>query len=187
MKRQLQPSAKLPNSTATSSSSTRATMGGILSFGTGPWDPTHRFHTSWLLAPWLLFACRALFVRASPRPPPVSRLTEQTVPLGLYHGLLRHRLGVRPPRRARRRLPRGQALLFLLHHPRLLGPGLLLPRRRPPHPRLRPRLAAPARAPAAAPAGPALALLLVRRHPAHRRQPRLLGRPLPPALVLPRL
>ncbi|KAL2270060.1 hypothetical protein VTJ83DRAFT_2244 [Remersonia thermophila] len=29
-------------------------------FGTGRWDPTHRFETSWLLSPWALFACRAL-------------------------------------------------------------------------------------------------------------------------------
>lgn len=25
-----------------------------------PWDPSHRFETSWLLPPWALFACRAL-------------------------------------------------------------------------------------------------------------------------------
>ncbi|OAA62275.1 FAR-17a/AIG1-like protein [Cordyceps fumosorosea ARSEF 2679] len=30
-------------------------------FGKGPWDPSHRYETSWLLPPWLLFACRALF------------------------------------------------------------------------------------------------------------------------------
>ncbi|KAJ4295939.1 hypothetical protein N0V88_004641 [Collariella sp. IMI 366227] len=29
-------------------------------FGTAVWDPTHRFETSWLLSPWLLFICRAL-------------------------------------------------------------------------------------------------------------------------------
>ncbi|KAK4105363.1 hypothetical protein N658DRAFT_416796 [Parathielavia hyrcaniae] len=29
-------------------------------FGTDVWDPTHRFETSWLLSPWLLFFCRAL-------------------------------------------------------------------------------------------------------------------------------
>ncbi|KAK3310481.1 uncharacterized protein B0T15DRAFT_39568 [Chaetomium strumarium] len=29
-------------------------------FGTDTWDPTHRFETSWLLSPWLLFLCRAL-------------------------------------------------------------------------------------------------------------------------------
>ncbi|KAL2161411.1 hypothetical protein VTH06DRAFT_7972 [Thermothelomyces fergusii] len=28
--------------------------------GKGPWDPTHRFETSWLLSPWALFFCRAL-------------------------------------------------------------------------------------------------------------------------------
>ncbi|KAM4067245.1 hypothetical protein HRG_001227 [Hirsutella rhossiliensis] len=33
---------------------------GFLCFGSGPWDPTHRFHTSWLLGPWALFFCRAL-------------------------------------------------------------------------------------------------------------------------------
>ncbi|TQV96469.1 hypothetical protein V2A60_003133 [Cordyceps javanica] len=30
-------------------------------FGNGLWDPSHRYETSWLLPPWLLFACRALF------------------------------------------------------------------------------------------------------------------------------
>ncbi|ROT42256.1 hypothetical protein SODALDRAFT_326439 [Sodiomyces alkalinus F11] len=30
-------------------------------FGKDPWDPSHRFETSWLLSPWLLFAFRALF------------------------------------------------------------------------------------------------------------------------------
>ncbi|SPQ18780.1 3336fe03-9d75-4b07-8f89-7c39311b9523 [Thermothielavioides terrestris] len=29
-------------------------------FGTDVWDPTHRFETSWLLTPWLLFFFRAL-------------------------------------------------------------------------------------------------------------------------------
>ncbi|KAK3330133.1 hypothetical protein B0H66DRAFT_46881 [Apodospora peruviana] len=29
--------------------------------GTDIWDPSHRFETSWLLPPWLLFFCRALF------------------------------------------------------------------------------------------------------------------------------
>lgn len=35
-------------------------------FGTDAWDPTHRFETSWLLSPWLLFFCRALIVRQTP-------------------------------------------------------------------------------------------------------------------------
>ncbi|KAM7222556.1 hypothetical protein V8F06_002050 [Rhypophila decipiens] len=30
-------------------------------FGTDAWDPSHRFETSWLLSPWLLFSLRALF------------------------------------------------------------------------------------------------------------------------------
>ncbi|KAK0630077.1 hypothetical protein B0T17DRAFT_506576 [Bombardia bombarda] len=30
-------------------------------FGTDLWDPSHRFETSWLLSPWALFFCRALF------------------------------------------------------------------------------------------------------------------------------
>ncbi|UNI23133.1 hypothetical protein JDV02_008970 [Purpureocillium takamizusanense] len=38
-----------------------ARVRGVFSFGSGPWDPTHRFETSWLLSPWLLFAVRALF------------------------------------------------------------------------------------------------------------------------------
>ncbi|KAK4230686.1 hypothetical protein QBC38DRAFT_507274 [Podospora fimiseda] len=29
-------------------------------FGTDVWDPTHRFETSWLVSPWVLFFCRAL-------------------------------------------------------------------------------------------------------------------------------
>ncbi|KAL2261360.1 hypothetical protein VTK26DRAFT_4336 [Humicola hyalothermophila] len=33
---------------------------GPFKFGTDPWDPTHRFETSWLLSPWALFFCRAL-------------------------------------------------------------------------------------------------------------------------------
>ncbi|KAI1138239.1 hypothetical protein F5Y05DRAFT_385566 [Hypoxylon sp. FL0543] len=32
-----------------------------LAFGTDPWDPTHRFETSWLISPYALFALRALF------------------------------------------------------------------------------------------------------------------------------
>ncbi|KAK4152239.1 hypothetical protein C8A00DRAFT_44687 [Chaetomidium leptoderma] len=34
--------------------------GQAFRFGTDRWDPTHRFETSWLLSPWLLFLCRAL-------------------------------------------------------------------------------------------------------------------------------
>ncbi|KAK0733533.1 hypothetical protein B0T26DRAFT_25384 [Lasiosphaeria miniovina] len=30
-------------------------------FGTDLWDPSHRFETSWLISPWLLFFFRALF------------------------------------------------------------------------------------------------------------------------------
>ena len=36
--------------------------GQAFKFGTGLWDPTHRFETSWLLSPWVLFFCRALIV-----------------------------------------------------------------------------------------------------------------------------
>ncbi|PMD16367.1 hypothetical protein NA56DRAFT_316168 [Hyaloscypha hepaticicola] len=32
---------------------------GALKFGTDLWDPSHRFETSWLLTPWVLFGCRA--------------------------------------------------------------------------------------------------------------------------------
>ncbi|PNY24920.1 Uncharacterized protein TCAP_05141 [Tolypocladium capitatum] len=32
----------------------------VFSFGSGLWDPSHRFETSWLLGPWLLFLCRAV-------------------------------------------------------------------------------------------------------------------------------
>ncbi|CAH0041822.1 hypothetical protein V2G26_011219 [Clonostachys chloroleuca] len=34
--------------------------GNPFALGTGLWDPSHRFETSWLLSPWLLFACRFL-------------------------------------------------------------------------------------------------------------------------------
>ncbi|KAH6845319.1 hypothetical protein B0I37DRAFT_379787 [Chaetomium sp. MPI-CAGE-AT-0009] len=34
--------------------------GRVFKFGTDLWDPTHRFETSWLLSPWVLFFCRAL-------------------------------------------------------------------------------------------------------------------------------
>ncbi|EAQ92655.1 hypothetical protein CHGG_00890 [Chaetomium globosum CBS 148.51] len=34
--------------------------GQVFKFGTDLWDPTHRFETSWLLSPWVLFFCRAL-------------------------------------------------------------------------------------------------------------------------------
>ncbi|KAI0839102.1 hypothetical protein F5Y06DRAFT_266013 [Hypoxylon sp. FL0890] len=33
----------------------------VLAFGNDPWDPTHRFETSWLIPPYALFALRALF------------------------------------------------------------------------------------------------------------------------------
>ncbi|KAK3945414.1 hypothetical protein QBC46DRAFT_455581 [Diplogelasinospora grovesii] len=36
-------------------------MGGAFTFGAGLWDPSHRFETSWLLSPYALFFCRALF------------------------------------------------------------------------------------------------------------------------------
>ncbi|KAI0392224.1 hypothetical protein F5Y17DRAFT_367627 [Xylariaceae sp. FL0594] len=35
-------------------------MARAFAFGTGPFDPTHRFETSWLVSPWVLFGCRAL-------------------------------------------------------------------------------------------------------------------------------
>ncbi|KAK5663759.1 hypothetical protein OQA88_4190 [Cercophora sp. LCS_1] len=34
---------------------------GAFRFGTDPWDPSHRFETSWVLSPWVLFWIRALF------------------------------------------------------------------------------------------------------------------------------
>ncbi|KAG5980826.1 hypothetical protein E4U55_003580 [Claviceps digitariae] len=33
---------------------------GMFSLGTNRWDPTHRFETSWLFSPWVLFWIRAL-------------------------------------------------------------------------------------------------------------------------------
>ncbi|KAK1837154.1 hypothetical protein QBC39DRAFT_387462 [Podospora conica] len=38
-----------------------ASVKKAFAFGTDTWDPTHRFETSWLLSPWILFAIRALF------------------------------------------------------------------------------------------------------------------------------
>lgn len=33
---------------------------GAFRFGTDLWDPSYRFETSWIISPWILFACRAL-------------------------------------------------------------------------------------------------------------------------------
>ncbi|KAG6003040.1 hypothetical protein E4U21_002429 [Claviceps maximensis] len=33
---------------------------GVFSLGTNRWDPTHRFETSWLFSPWVLFGIRLL-------------------------------------------------------------------------------------------------------------------------------
>jgi hypothetical protein len=41
-------------------------------FGTGQWDPSYRFETSWLLSPYVLFAIRALFVSLAPSSLPDS-------------------------------------------------------------------------------------------------------------------
>jgi len=46
--------------------STTTMAGKPFSFGTDIWDPTHRFETSWLLSPWVLFFIRALFVSRKP-------------------------------------------------------------------------------------------------------------------------
>jgi hypothetical protein len=35
----------------------------LFKFGDDIWDPSHRFETSWLLPPWVLFGCRAAIVR----------------------------------------------------------------------------------------------------------------------------
>ncbi|KAI0003447.1 hypothetical protein F4779DRAFT_630724 [Xylariaceae sp. FL0662B] len=35
-------------------------MARVFAFGTDPWDPSHRFQTSWLVSPYVLFALRAL-------------------------------------------------------------------------------------------------------------------------------
>lgn len=34
----------------------------MFSFGSDPFDPSHRFVTSWLFSPWILFALRASLV-----------------------------------------------------------------------------------------------------------------------------
>lgn len=52
-------------------------------FGSGLWDPSHRYETSWLLPPWLLFVCRALFVRqrqTTPTPLIIAHLMSQHGP-----------------------------------------------------------------------------------------------------------
>ncbi|KAI1384062.1 uncharacterized protein F4822DRAFT_59716 [Hypoxylon trugodes] len=36
-------------------------MPRVFAFGSDPFDPTHRFETSWLIPPWLLFTLRASF------------------------------------------------------------------------------------------------------------------------------
>ncbi|KAI1160726.1 hypothetical protein F5B18DRAFT_496331 [Nemania serpens] len=35
-------------------------MARVFAFGTDLWDPSHRFQTSWLVSPWVLFGIRAL-------------------------------------------------------------------------------------------------------------------------------
>jgi hypothetical protein len=45
-----------------------ARLRNVFSFGTDVFDPSHRFETSWLLTPWVLFGFRALIVR--PLAPP---------------------------------------------------------------------------------------------------------------------
>ncbi|KAI1114979.1 hypothetical protein F5Y14DRAFT_150827 [Nemania sp. NC0429] len=35
-------------------------MARLFAFGTDLWDPSHRFQTSWLVSPWVLFGIRAL-------------------------------------------------------------------------------------------------------------------------------
>jgi hypothetical protein len=47
-----------------------------LKFGTDLWDPSHRFETSWLLPPWVLFGVRAAIVRSTLCPPNSSLIFE---------------------------------------------------------------------------------------------------------------
>lgn len=37
-------------------------MARVFAFGKDRWDPTNRFETSWILPPYVLGFCRALFV-----------------------------------------------------------------------------------------------------------------------------
>lgn len=66
-------------------------------FGTDLWDPSHRFETSWLLPPWVLFGIRAVVVR----PPPLqsnpihTHLLTTPVSLRIRSNLLHNRLGTR--------------------------------------------------------------------------------------------
>lgn len=91
-------------------------------FGTDIWDPSHRFETSWLLPPWILFGIRALIVcfLAIPKDPALT----SAVSLRFHSNLLHHRLGDYKPRGFKRQ--RCTTILLLLHLPWILGYLLLL-------------------------------------------------------------
>lgn len=68
-------------------------------FGTDLWDPSHRFETSWLLPPWILFAIRAAIVRPFPSSDTIhtrqigNMLMDIQVTVRVHSNLLHHRLG----------------------------------------------------------------------------------------------
>lgn len=53
-----------------------------------PFDPDYRFETSWILPPWILFACRALFVSQQTSPESLLQLTETLGSLCLLRAIL---------------------------------------------------------------------------------------------------
>jgi hypothetical protein len=82
-----------------------------LKFGTDLWDPSHRFETSWILTPWVLFGCRAAIVGL--RFLPIQTLLMDLVSLRIRNNILHHRLGSDEPRRSLN--PRCAPIILLLH------------------------------------------------------------------------
>ncbi len=67
---------------------------GAFTFGSDLWDPEHRFQTSWLLSPKILFFVRALFVglstprKQASRGPPTPRFQQPMNDDPLHEGRL---------------------------------------------------------------------------------------------------
>lgn len=57
---------RIHNSNPRSQSAMASTIFRAFKFSTEVWDPSHRFETSWLLTPWMLFAVRATIVCIDP-------------------------------------------------------------------------------------------------------------------------
>ena len=177
-----------------------------LRLGTDLWDPSHRFETSWLIPPWILFGIRAAivgfdvysglqmtvadFVQHSPstRSPcyssssagkqVTSRATAFTTCTSRSPSspVLVHPMLLSPFT-----LPPGSsANLIVVFSPLLLGPGFLLRALRPPHLFLRLTRWYPApQPPPTPPPGHPLPPLDHHRYLPVPRNHRLLGNPLP--------